>query len=473
MQWLGRDGEAGCSPGSRAPRTASTGAGAPARARPSGREAELLPPTTPTAAWAAHDAAVDGAPTTARCCASGVHPVAARRPARRARRDAGLRTVTAVAAAPGSPRSSVPATPDAVDAVHRAGRRGRRHVDRCATAPPGASTCPRSGPAPASAALLRAVAAVARPRPAPRPRAARALAAPSPTGVSRMTQTAPATRPARRPTSPPSAARRPRPERADRPAAAPDVLGARHLRRPPPAGAGAARRLRALRLLPADLPHLRALGRGDGLPARAHLPHGDGGEGRDPARGRLHHAHRPLPGLHGVRDRVPVGRAVRPAARGHPAADRAQRAAHAGRPAVPRGDLHAVPLPAAAAGGLARRARSTRSCARRAWTACWPGVPRRLERLVAMESLLPPVSRARRVRPHPRAHPGRRAPPWPRRAAHRLRAGRLLPPRQPRHRARARRRGLRRRRPARAGAAAGRSGCTPGARRSRSSARRR
>ena len=49
---------------------------------------------------------------------------------------------------------------------------------------------------------------------------------------------------------------------------------------------------------------------------------------------------------------------------------------------------------------------------------------------------------ARRVRPPARAHPRRRAPPRPGRAAHRLRAGRVLPPRQRGHRAGARRRGL-------------------------------
>ena len=42
------------------------------------------------------------------------------------------------------------------------------------------------------------------------------------------------------------------------------------LRRHPPAGARPHRRLRALRLLPADVPDLPALGRGDGLAARAH-----------------------------------------------------------------------------------------------------------------------------------------------------------------------------------------------------------
>ena len=53
-------------------------------------------------------------------------------------------------------------------------------------------------------------------------------------------------------------------------ACAPGVLGVSRLRRDPAAVARPDRRLRALRLLPADLPDLRALGRGDGLAARAH-----------------------------------------------------------------------------------------------------------------------------------------------------------------------------------------------------------
>ena len=83
-------------------------------------------------------------------------------------------------------------------------------------------------------------------------------------------------------------------------------------------GSRAGRRLRALRLLPADLPDLRAVGRGDGLAARPDPP-----DGAAP-RGRAAHRRdgRPLgrlPGLHGVRDRVPVGRAVRQADRVRPA----------------------------------------------------------------------------------------------------------------------------------------------------------
>ena len=76
------------------------------------------------------------------------------------------------------------------------------------------------------------------------------------------------------------------------------------------------RRLHALRLLPADLPDVRAARPdGGGLAARPHLAHE--GAGRRDDDGQLHcrRAHRPLPRLHGVRDRVPVRRPLRPADR--------------------------------------------------------------------------------------------------------------------------------------------------------------
>ena len=79
----------------------------------------------------------------------------------------------------------------------------------------------------------------------------------------------------------------------------------RRVRRAPPAGRGADRRLRALRLLPADLPDLRAVGRGDGLPARADLPDEGGPRGRADER-RDGVALGRLPRLHGLRDRLPV-----------------------------------------------------------------------------------------------------------------------------------------------------------------------
>jgi glycolate oxidase FAD binding subunit len=66
----------------------------------------------------------------------------------------------------------------------------------------------------------------------------------------------------------------------------------------------------ALRVLPAGLPDVPALGRGDGLAARPDPPAHPGarrgsahGSGRDP----LRH----LPRVHGLHDRVPVGRALR------------------------------------------------------------------------------------------------------------------------------------------------------------------
>ena len=60
-----------------------------------------------------------------------------------------------------------------------------------------------------------------------------------------------------------------------------------------------------------------AVGRGDGLPARADLPDERGPAGRaDDARDGA--ALRRLPRLHGLRDRLPLGRAVRQAHRGDP-----------------------------------------------------------------------------------------------------------------------------------------------------------
>ena len=91
----------------------------------------------------------------------------------------------------------------------------------------------------------------------------------------------------------------------------------------PSARGGAHRQVRALRLLSADVSDLRAVGRGDGFAARPDLPDEVG-----PRRARrddrcLRRPLRRLSRLHGVRHRVPVGRAVRAADRGHARADRA------------------------------------------------------------------------------------------------------------------------------------------------------
>ena len=98
----------------------------------------------------------------------------------------------------------------------------------------------------------------------------------------------------------------------------------------PPAEPGPDRRLRPLRLLPDHLPDLRALGRGDGLAPRPDRADAGRARGGQRAVGRAGHPHRPLPRLHGLRHRLPVGRPVRQADRGHPRPGRAQ---HRPRPA--------------------------------------------------------------------------------------------------------------------------------------------
>ena len=105
------------------------------------------------------------------------------------------------------------------------------------------------------------------------------------------------------------------------------------------------RRLRPLRLLPADLPDLRALARGDGLAARPDLAdEGDArGDGRAERDGRR--ALRPLPRLHGLPHLVPVGRPVRPADRARARARRAGGAAPARRAAAARARLRRLPAP--------------------------------------------------------------------------------------------------------------------------------
>ena len=90
-----------------------------------------------------------------------------------------------------------------------------------------------------------------------------------------------------------------------------------------PARAGPDPGLRALRLLPADVPDLRRLRGRDGLAARAHPADADRPRGGRDDLARDGHPLRPLPRLHGVRDRLPVGRAVRQADRAGAAADRA------------------------------------------------------------------------------------------------------------------------------------------------------
>ena len=67
--------------------------------------------------------------------------------------------------------------------------------------------------------------------------------------------------------------------------------------------------VRALRLLPAGLPHLQGPRRGDGLAARPHRAD-EGGARRRAAAGRGGAAPRSLPGLPGLRNGLPVGSAA-------------------------------------------------------------------------------------------------------------------------------------------------------------------
>ena len=93
------------------------------------------------------------------------------------------------------------------------------------------------------------------------------------------------------------------------------------------------RQVRALRLLSADLSDLHAVGRGDGLAARAHLSDEGRRRGADADRRAVRPALRRLSRLHGVRDRVSVRRAVR---RRSSSDARADRAASTERPALDR-----------------------------------------------------------------------------------------------------------------------------------------
>ena len=192
--------------------------------------------------------------------------------------------------------------------------------------------------------------------------------------------------------------------------------------------ARADRRLRPLRLLPADVPDLHALARGDGLAARADPPDGRPRRRHDRAHRHGRRALRPLPRLHGVRARVPVGRQVRPAdradarlRRGAPPA-LGRRAAAARRRSSPSSRT---------AGACAPRSRCA-ACRRPARSGRWPPSRRR-----GSSPAWPPEHL-------PGAGPARRA-------ARRLRAERRLRRRQRRDGPRPRRRRLRRARAAGAG----------------------
>src|SRR5262245_25726818 len=115
-------------------------------------------------------------------------------------------------------------------------------------------------------------------------------------------------------------------------------------------------RLRALRLLPADLPDVPPLARGDGLAARTHPPHGRAPGRDDRAEPDRHATLRPLPWLHGLPVLLPLGRPLRPTDRGNPRRGRAGRGAIARRSLRARSALSPSPVSGADARGSAPRA---------------------------------------------------------------------------------------------------------------------
>ena len=177
-----------------------------------------------------------------------------------------------------------------------------------------------------------------------------------------------------------------------------------------------------------DLSELPAARPGDGFAARAHLPDEGGRRGpRGASSAGVVAALRYLPGLHGVRNGVPVRRAVRAAhrgdARGHRASPPRARSASGCSggccslllPYPARLRLLALPLGARAT----RCARSPRLL---------PLLPRRLRNLIDARA---DASRSRRADARrPSDTPAAGARPAARRPAHRLRAARVLRPRQ-------------------------------------------
>src|SRR5713226_6049410 len=95
------------------------------------------------------------------------------------------------------------------------------------------------------------------------------------------------------------------------------------------------RKVRALRILFARLPHLRAVGAGNGFAARPHLPDEDGERGLRRIEFDLGEPLRQLPGLYGLRDGVPFRRGVRKTHRGYARADRTKDGTSPRRKAAP------------------------------------------------------------------------------------------------------------------------------------------
>src|SRR5262245_55833005 len=107
--------------------------------------------------------------------------------------------------------------------------------------------------------------------------------------------------------------------------------------------------MRALRFLSAVLSDLRAVGRGDGFAARADLFDEERTRGPRADDGWIRAPLRRMPRLHGLRDGVPVRRAVRAAHRGHARANRAAPRSVAHRSSLPPRDLFDLSVSAASA----------------------------------------------------------------------------------------------------------------------------
>ncbi len=126
-------------------------------------------------------------------------------------------------------------------------------------------------------------------------------------------------------------------------------------------------RLRALRLLPGDLPDLCAARRRARFAARPHLPHqGDAGA-RCAGDRRGGHAHRPLPLVPRLHDDVPLGRALHASGRSRPRAYRGDLHAAAARPADA-----AVSRPRDAVSAQASRGDDGRRARQAVRAAAWP-----------------------------------------------------------------------------------------------------
>ena len=135
---------------------------------------------------------------------------------------------------------------------------------------------------------------------------------------------------------------------------------------------------------------------------------------------------RPLPGLHGLRHRVPVRRAVRPAHRGHPGPGRAAAPPGARRAAAARRRSSRSSRTRGGCGCCAGRCRAYQPSGLQRGRSRRSGVLARLSpTLAAMESLAPPAAAgaaAARAGGGPRSARAGRG-----RHAHRLRAARVLP----------------------------------------------